>query len=266
MKFSVITAVRNNKESLSRAVTSLREQSFKDFEHIIVDGASIDGTFELIKDLADEKTKWISEPDNGIYDAINKGIKMASGEIVCLLHSDDTFAEPDVLEKAAQIFNDSQPDAVYGDLLYVSSKKKEVNSLNIEDSIKVIRWWKSGDYNYNNLRYGWMPPHPALFVKRQVYENFGMFDTSLKISADYDIILRFFWNKKISAVYLPKVITRMSVGGTSNKSIGNIITKSREDYIAMKRNGMPFPFFTLVCKNFRKLPQFLARDLSGLKG
>lgn len=261
MKFSVITAVRNNKESLTRAVASLREQSFKDYEHIIVDGASIDGTFELIKDIADEKTKWISEPDNGIYDALNKGIKMASGEIVCLLHSDDTFAETDVLEKVAQIFEENQTDAVYGDLLYVSSKTKQANILNIEDTTKIIRWWRSGNYNYNSLRFGWMPPHPALFIKRQIYENFGAFDTSLKISADYEIILRFFWNKKISAVYLPKVITRMSVGGMSNKSIGNIIQKSKEDFRAMKMNGIKFPVLTLISKNLRKLPQFLARSL-----
>jgi glycosyltransferase len=259
MKFSVITAVRNNKEALRRAVASLREQTFKDYEHLIIDGASTDGTTELIKEFADDKTKYISEPDSGIYDALNKGIKLASGDIICFLHSDDAFADSDVLGAIAKIFEEKKTDAVYGDLVYVSFKSN-ADSLNTKDPIKIIRWWKSGQYKYNSLPFGWMPPHPALFVRRQVYENFGLFDTSLKISADYEIILRFFRSKKISAAYLPKVITRMSVGGASNKSYGNIITKSREDYLAMKKYKIPFPIFTLLCKNFRKLPQFIARD------
>lgn len=259
MKFSIITAVRNNKQSLGRAVASLREQTFRDYEHLIIDGASTDGTTELIKFLADDKTKFISEPDSGIYDALNKGIKLASGEIICFLHSDDMFADSDVLEAIAKEFEEKKTDAVYGDLVYVSINSN-AESLSSKTATKVIRYWKAGQYKHRSLILGWMPPHPALFIRKEIYDNFGLFDTSLNIAADYEIVLRFFFSKKISSAYLPKVITRMSVGGVSNKSYGNIITKSREDYSAMKKHKIPFPFFTLLCKNFRKLPQFVARD------
>ena len=261
MKFSIITAVRNNKDHLRNAIASLRMQTFTNYEHIIVDGASTDGTAELIKELADEKTIWISEPDSGIYDALNKGIKMATGDVVCLLHSDDMFAEPKVLETVADVFKENEADSVYGDLLYVRPAKHENDNLHLTDTRKVVRWWRSGNYKHSSMRFGWMPPHPAFFVKRKVYQDFGGFDTSLQIAADYEIILRFLWKEKISAVYLRKVITKMTDGGASNRSLGNILIKSMEDYEAIKKNKIPFPLFTLVCKNFRKLPQFLARDL-----
>jgi len=242
-------------------MASLRMQTFHNYEHIIIDGASSDGTIDVIKELADEKTKWTSEPDSGIYEALNKRINMSSGKVICILHSDDEFAEPKVLETVADVFNSNQTDSVYGDLLYVRRPKLSTTSHHKKVTHKVIRWWRSGDFKYNSLKFGWMPPHPAFFVKRKVYEDFGGFDSSFQIAADYEIILRFLWSKKISTAYLPKVITRMTDGGASNRSIGNIIIKSMEDYSALKKNDIPFPIFTLLCKNFRKFPQFLARDL-----
>jgi glycosyltransferase len=261
MRFSIITAVRNNKDNLRNAIASLRMQTFRNYEHIIIDGASTDGTIDVIKELADEKTKWTSEPDSGIYEALNKGIKMSSGDVICLLHSDDEFAEPKILETVADVFNQYQTDSVYGDLLYVRKPKSESDTQHKRETHKVIRWWRSGEFKYKSLKFGWMPPHPAFFVKKKVYEDFGYFDPTFRIAADYEIILRFLWNKKISTAYLPKVITRMAGGGESNRSIGNIIIKSMEDYGALKKNKIPFPIFTLICKNFRKFPQFLARDL-----
>ena len=261
MRFSIITAIRNNKDHLRHAIASLRMQTFRNYEHIIIDGASTDGTIDVIKELADEKTKWTSEPDTGIYEALNKGIKMSSGDVICILHSDDEFAEPKVLETVADVFIQNNTDSVYGDLLYVRKPKSLPASHHKRDTHKIIRWWRSGEFKYKSLKFRWMPPHPAFFVKRKVYEEFGVFDPSFQIAADYEIILRFLWSKKISTAYLPKVITRMTDGGASNRSMGNIIIKSMEDYGALKKNKIPFPIFTLLCKNFRKFPQFLARDL-----
>lgn len=261
LNFSIITVVRNNKDHLRNAIASLRMQTFKNYEHIIIDGASTDGTIDVIRELADEKTRWTSEPDSGIYEALNKGIKMSSGDIICLLHSDDEFAEPEVLETVADVFEKNETDSVYGDLLYIRRQKNETAPHHKKDSHKILRYWRSGEFRFGSLKFGWMPPHPAFFVKRKVYEESGLFDSSFKIAADYEIILRFLWKKKIRTVYLPKVITRMTEGGASNRSIRNIIIKSMEDYSALKKNDMPFPIFTLLCKNFRKFPQFLARDL-----
>lgn len=276
MKFSIITAVRNNKDSLQRAVESLRVQTFRDYEHIIIDGASTDGTVEVLEQLQDDRfriesgmteresvsqgdrsfdsakgdtrtLKWISEPDNGIYDALNKGIKMASGDIIGLLHSDDLFADEFVLSKVAENFQQKNVDAVYGDLVYVHSS----------DINKAIRYWKSGEYNPKKMIYGWMPPHPAVFIKREIFSRFGYYNPDYNIAADYEMILRLLWKNKISISYLPVVLTKMSWGGASNKNFGNLLAKSKEDYIAMKKNDLPLPCFTLALKNIRKISQFI---------
>ena len=259
MTFSIITAVKNNKESLRRAITSLRAQTFKDYEHIIVDGASADGTAELIKILADEKRNWRSQPDNGIYFALNEGLKLASGKIVCLLHSDDILAKPEVLEKVAQVFEERNIDSVYSDLMYISKVKEE----NIkENKGKVIRLWKSGEFKHSSLRFGWMPPHPTLFIRKEIFEKYGLYRTDMKIASDYEMILRLFYKHKITTHYLPLTTYLMSVGGTSNKSVKNILLKSKEDLLALKLHEVPHPLITLISKNFRKLPQFMTRDLS----
>ncbi len=295
MKFSIITAVYNNKASLKKAIESLRTQSYKDFEHIIVDGASTDGTVEILRhfdklseglaqddnekqgDDYKNKLKWISEPDKGIYDAINKGINMASGDMIGLLHSDDTFTSPEVLSKIADKFSDDNIDSVYSDLVYVRDAGKEQSVEGIgQDSEKtdhsslitdyyVLRYWKSGDPSSlitrtKWIKQGWMPPHPTLFVRKAVFEKYELYDTNFKIASDYEMILRLFYKYKISSSYLPVTIYAMKTGGTSNKSLGNIFTKSKEDYLAMKMNDIPFPLFTLLCKNFRKLPQFLVKS------
>ncbi|MCX8104699.1 MAG: glycosyltransferase [Ignavibacterium album] len=411
MKISIITATKNNKAGLIRAIESVRSQTYKNVEHIIVDGGSTDGSVELIKNeqlkikhlqlkinnesqserkpesnvedlqgilsVRDDKNEdenlndysfttyndilrqaqddnepaqnnyspftnhysliSISEPDSGIYDAINKGIKMATGDVIGLLHSDDFYADEFVLERYAEAFRHSvegkaqrsfnylsrqqwrsevdaqegtklpstynqppttdnqQPiiDAVYSDLVYVRGKTKndkrktndleyiEHKALNIEYSI--IRRWKThkrvsnelsvvdsktfGEYSPFTIHYslitnhqlknGWMPPHPTLFIRREIFDKYGLYKTDMKIAADYEMILRLFWKYKISSIYLPVTTYCMTIGGASNKSLRNILIKSSEDYKAMKTHGLPSPLITLIIKNLRKLPQFL---------
>jgi len=247
---SIITAVYNNKEFLEEAINSVLSQSYPKIEYIIVDGGSKDGSVDIIRKYESKISKWISEPDNGIYDALNKGIKMATGEVIGLLHSDDIYADDRVIQKTADLFIENMCDSVYGDLVYVD--KKDIN--------KVLRYWRAENFNYNILMKGWMPPHPTFFLKRSHYEKFGSFEQSLKISADYELILRMLGKNRISTCYLPEVLIKMRIGGESNKSIPNIIRKSYEDYKALKLNSFPFPFFVLFLKNLRKLPQLFIKE------
>jgi glycosyltransferase len=222
MKISVITAVYNAKDTASEALESILEQTHPDIELIVIDGASTDGTREMLAEYADRLSVFISEPDDGIYDALNKGIAHAAGDVIGFLHADDLFADDVVLAKVAEVFVDSSVDAVYGDLVYVSKSEPD----------KVIRYWKAGEFSPEKLKAGWMPPHPTLYVRRSVYERLGAFDTSFHIAADYDCMLRFLGVGKINCHYIPEVLVRMRLGGKSNRSLANIVQKSVEDYKA----------------------------------
>ena len=246
MKFSIITAVYNNRNEISNAIDSVLLQTYKDIEYIVVDGGSTDGTQEVIATYGDRIAKFISEPDKGIYDALNKGLSLATGNVAGILHSDDLFASTSTIEKIARIFEQSGCDAVYGDLLYVSKM----------DTSKIIRNWKSKPFNVINFRHGWMPAHPTLFMKRKVYDEFGFFDLHYRIAADYDLMLRTLGTGKLACKYLPEVITRMRVGGASNKSLKNIWLKSYEDWQALRKNKMG-GLYTLFMKNVSKLKQFM---------
>ncbi|WP_337873312.1 glycosyltransferase family 2 protein [Ignavibacterium sp.] len=296
MKISIITATKNNKSGLLRAIESVRIQTYKNVEHIIVDGGSTDGTVEAINNeqltmLNDQcsmyNVQFISELDNGIYDAINKGIKLASGDVIGLLHSDDFYTDEYVLEKVLQAFQDiglEEKDksffgveAVYSDLVYVRSKakdekrKKSVSESNeyfaLSTEHSVIRKWKTQNEEFTTetqrhreILKGWMPPHPTLFLRRTVFENYGLYRTDMKIAADYEMILRLFFKSEVTSFYLPVTTYCMTIGGVSNKSLKNILRKSSEDYYAMKLHGIPFPLKTLLLKNFRKLPQFFNKS------
>lgn len=211
----------------------------------IIDGASTDGTQELLAHHRDQLATLVSEPDHGIYDALNKGVSLASGEIVGFLHADDVYAGPHVLERVAAAFSDPAVSAVYGDLEYVAQ----------DDPSRVIRHWRAGGFSPAKLRRGWMPPHPTLFLRRSLYERFGVFDLRYRIAADYDFMLRVLGGMDGEVVYLPDVLVRMRVGGASNRSLKQILRKSREDYLALRRNrmgGLP----ALAWKNLSKVPQF----------
>jgi glycosyltransferase len=247
LRFTIITAVYNNKQHIEDCIQSVVAQNYLNYEYIIIDGGSDDGTVEIIKKHEKHLSKFVSEKDNGIYDALNKGISLATGDVIVFLHSDDLFASNDVLLKAAGVFDKKNSDSVFGDLLYVSK----------DNTNKIIRYWKAGEYKHNKLLYGWMPAHPAFFVKKKVYDECGMFDTKFRIAADYDLVLRFLHKAKITAEYLPEVFVKMRTGGASNKSAGNILTKSKEDFAALRGNGFASPMLILFFKNVRKVPQFL---------
>lgn len=244
MKFSILTAVWNRAATLPDALQSLDTQTYDNYEHVVQDGGSSDGTLELLNARNDSRMRLVSETDRGIYDALNRATERATGDVVGLLHSDDFFAHAEVLTRVARVFEETGADAVYGDLEYVSAR----------DSSKVMRHWVSGPYSPEKLKRGWMPPHPSLFIKRDVITRWGAYDDSFRISADYDSILRYFSQGRISAAYLPEVLTKMRLGGASNGSVRRILKKSTEDYKAIRRNqvgGAP----TLIMKNARKVPQ-----------
>ncbi len=225
---------------------SIQGQGYRSVEHIVQDGGSTDGTLDVVSALSNPQTHIVSASDKGIYDAINKGIARASGDVIGLMHSDDYFAGRDVLEKVAQAFSDPQTQGVYGDLDYVSAA----------DTSRVVRHWKSGDFNPAKLKRGWMPPHPTLYLRRSVFENFGNYDTSYTISADYDAILRWLWTEQIRLAYIPEVLVKMRVGGESNQSLERILKKSREDYRALRSNRVG-GLGTLLFKNAGKIGQFM---------
>jgi len=248
MKISIITSVYNNKDTIAEAIESVLMQTYDDIEYIVVDGKSTDGTIDIIKQYQGKITSFVSETDEGLYDGLNKGLSLASGEVVGFLHSDDFYAHSAVIENVMKAFRSHQVDSVYGNLIYVKK----------EDTSKVVRYWNSGDFCIKKLHRGWMPPHPTFFVKRDIYRKYGIFDTNFRIAADYDIILRFLGKHKISTYYMSDVFIKMRVGGESNRSLGNIFQKSKDDFKAMRNNKVGH-LGSLFLKNISKIPQFLLR-------
>ncbi|HCQ66710.1 MAG TPA: glycosyl transferase [Rhodobacteraceae bacterium] len=248
MKISIVTVVYGAEKTIGEALESVARQSWKDIEHVVIDGASPDRTLEVIRDHERDNMVIVSEPDEGIYDALNKGYRLATGDVVGIVHADDILADHMVLERVAEAFADPEVDAVYGDLDYVAK----------EDPSRVIRHWQAGGFTRAKLRAGWMPPHPTLFLRRRVFETHGLFDTSFRIAADYDAILRYFGRAGVRSVYVPEVLVKMRVGGASNRSLRTILKKSREDYRALRKNGIG-GIGALAGKNFSKIPQFFLR-------
>lgn len=245
---SVVTAVFNRVDTVGQALASVQAQTWPAVEHIVVDGASTDGTLDVLQAQRERIAVLVSEPDDGIYDALNKGLALASGDVVGWMHSDDFYANDGVLEQVARAFADPNVDGVYGDLDYVAKDAPD----------RVIRHWRSGDYDSRRLGYGWMPPHPTLFLRRSVIERWGGFDTSFRIAADYEAILRYLGRGRIRLAYVPEVLIKMRVGGESNRSLARIARKSLEDYRALRANGVG-GLGALAWKNLGKLPQFFVR-------
>lgn len=248
IQISIITAVYNRFETVGQAIKSVQTQTHGNVQHVVIDGASRDGTLQLLQALISPASVLVSEPDEGIYDALNKGVALCSGEVIGLMHSDDFFADDRVLADVATAFADPAVDAVYGDLDYVSAR----------DTSKIIRHWRAGPYLRERLAWGWMPPHPTLFLRRRVIERWGGYDTRYRISADYDCILRYFGQGHVQAAYLPRVLVKMRVGGESNASLRKVFRKSWEDWQAMRRNriGNLGGIGSLVWKNLSKVRQF----------
>lgn len=249
MKISVVTAVYNRADTIGEAMQSVQFQTYPQVEHVVQDGGSTDGTLEEIERLSNASTSLVSEPDQGIYDAINRGIKRAKGSVVGLMHSDDIFASSRVLDKISECFADPEVDGVYGDLQYVAA----------HDPGRVIRHWRSGEYHPALLKRGWMPPHPTLYLRREVFDRLGHYDTSFSIAADYEAMLRYLSRGKIRLAYIPEVLVKMRLGGESNRSLESILRKSREDLRAIRKNKVG-GIATLAAKNLGKLGQFIIRD------
>lgn len=251
MKVSIITATYNSVDTLERTLQSVIGQSYSNIELIIIDGGSTDGTQDLVKRYADHVAYFVSEHDNGIYDAFNKGIRQATGDIIGILNSDDVLDNYTTIEEIVHTMNVSKADVLYGDLLYCKQ---------VGDDRRVVRYWKSNQFDPSSLRYGWMPPHPTLYCKREVYERIGLYDTWFRIAADYDFMLRLFGSQQYRSVYLPRVLVHMTMGGASNRNLQNLTTKSKEDYFAVRKNHIG-GLGVVVCKQVRKIWQFFRAKL-----
>jgi glycosyltransferase involved in cell wall biosynthesis len=278
MKVSLITVSYNSARTIADTLKSVQSQTYKDIEYIVVDGNSSDGTIEIVKQFLDDSqdtmqgrtegalqdlsedlsknliniasqgvvTKFLCERDKGIYDAMNKGLAMATGEVIGVLNSDDFYCSNDVIEEVVRAFQQNNADCLYGDLNYVDPL----------DTSKIVRKWRSGSFRKENFFKGWMPPHPTFFVRKTCYEKFGKFDTQFKSAADYELMLRFLFKESCSAMHLPKVMIHMRAGGVSNVSLKNRIRANREDRLAWKINGLKPKWFTLLRKPLSKLIQY----------
>lgn len=248
MKVSLITVSYNSSKTIEDTIRSVVNQTYPNIEYIIVDGASKDDTLKIIEKYKDGVSQVISEPDKGIYDAMNKGVQLASGDIVGILNSDDFYAHDKVIENIVDIFQ-SGAEGVYADLVYVDP----------DNTDKVTRKWVSGDYKKGSFKKGWMPPHPTFFVKNEVYKKFGGYSLELRSAADYEFMLRVIHKEEINLGYLPEVIVRMRAGGVSNASLSNRIKANKEDRMAWEMNGLKPGKLTMLRKPLSKVFQWVKR-------
>jgi len=246
MKVSIITPSFNSKDSIEDTIISVLSQDYSDIEYIIIDGKSTDGTLDIVKKYENKINKLISEPDNGIYDAMNKGISLATGEIIGILNSDDLYYSENVISKVVDVFNKHKVDCCWGNLLYFDNKKED----------KIVRRWRSSNYEKGLFEKGWQIPHPTFFVKKEIYEKYGTYNPSFKITGDYELILRFLEKKKIKSFFIPEFLVKMRLGGASNKNIFNIIRGNIECYKAWKINGLETNPLKLFFKPFSKIKQY----------
>ncbi len=250
MKISIITVCYNSASTIEDTIQSVAKQKYKDIEYIIVDGNSKDNTVDIIKQYDNVVSKWISEKDNGIYDAMNKGIGMATGEVIGILNADDIYTDEDVISNVIREFEDESVMGVYGDLKYVQK----------EDTSKIIRFWKSGEYKPGKFLNGWMPPHPTFYVRRSIYQKFGLYRLDMPSASDYEFMLRVIHVNQIKINYLPKVLVLMREGGKSNSSLTNRINANKDDRRAWSVNNVKPRFYTLFLKPISKILQFIIKD------
>lgn len=243
---SIITVTFNALQTLQDAYASLCAQTHTQWEWVVQDGGSSDGTQEWLESLADARINLESKKDSGIYDALNKALGRANGEWIGLLHSDDLYPHARVLQVVVEVMPGK--DAIYGDLQYVQAM----------DVTKVLRYWQSGSFSPTLLKKGWMPPHPTLFLRKEIYQQIGAFDTQFKIAADYDLILRVFQISHLKITYIPEVLMLMRQGGASSK-VSNLLAKSKEDLQVLKKHNIPFYRIVLIRKIASKLKQFIIK-------
>jgi glycosyltransferase involved in cell wall biosynthesis len=247
MKVSIITIAYNSAKTIEDTIKSVIAQDYTDIEYIVVDGASKDDTLAIINKYKSSIAKFVSEKDKGIYDAMNKGVAMATGDIIGILNSDDFYADSHVISDVVQKFQSENCDGLYADLVYVDREKLD----------KVLRVWNAGPYFHGRFLKGWMPPHPTFFVRKKCYDQFGLYSLELKSAADYELMLRFIHKHRITLAYLPRIITKMRAGGQSNITLKNRIRANMEDRMAWKMNNLRPALFTLTRKPLSKIFQFI---------
>jgi glycosyltransferase len=248
LSLSIITATYNASNTLPDCLECIAKQSV-DVEHILIDGASTDATMKIIDAHREQLAHVVSEPDEGIYDAMNKGLKLVSGDVIGILNADDFYPSDDTLVKVLGVFDDPEIEACYGDLVYVDGQNTD----------RDVRFWRSGHFDLNKFYWGWMPPHPTFFVRRSVYERYGDFNLELGSAADYEIMLRFLLKQQIKVAYIPEVLVHMRTGGVSNMSLRNRLKANQMDRKAWEVNELkPYPW-TLIAKPLRKLKQWVVK-------
>ena len=249
MKISVVTVVFNGAETIADTVASISRQSHPDIEHIVIDGGSTDGTLKIIKDSEWTPHLVISETDKGLYDAMNKGISYCSGEVIGFLNADDFYEHGEVLESVSEVFKEPEIDACYADLVYVDAN----------DLQDIKRYWTSQEYKPGLFEKGWMPAHPTFFVRKSVYEKYGGFDLRYRFQSDYELTARFMAVEEIHTRYIPEIWVRMRMGGTTNRSLSNIVKGNLESYRACKRLGLDMKPWYFITKFAMRIPQFFKR-------
>jgi len=245
LKISLITVTRNAQNTIGRCIDSVIAQNYDNLEYIVIDGASADDTVQIIRQYGQFVNHLVSEPDAGIYDAMNKGIHLATGNVIGILNADDYFAADDVLSSIAAAFDSPQFDVVYGDLNYLKSDGR------------LLRSWKSGICKYGMFNWGWMPPHPTFYCRRPAFEKYGYYNITFGTAADYELMLRFLHLNKLNANYVNKVFVNMTTGGASNKTFANRLQAWKYDFKAMGKNGVIFPLLCVICKPLRKVFQYV---------
>jgi len=247
-KVSIITVVLNGVETIENTIRSVLSQDYDNVEHIVVDGGSIDGTLEIINRYKSGIARIVSEPDNGIYDAINKGIRLSTGYIIATLNGDDVYADETIIRQMVELMQSKSLDAVYGDLVYIASN----------NSNRVVRFWKAGEYKRGAFYHGWVVPHPTFFCRKQIFERYGYFNNKLKVAADFELMLRFIEKHQIKVAYLPKVIVKMRTGGKANVLQG-IIRGNMEIINSFRLNELRLSPLFFVLKPITKILQLFKR-------
>lgn len=249
LKISIITVSYNSQSTIRQTIESVFSQNYDNIEYILIDGGSTDWTLDIVKNYKDRIGYFVSEPDKGIYDAMNKGIKAATGDIIGILNSDDFYPNERVISEVVSVFEAQRCDSLYGDLVYVK----------LSNAREIVRYWKSGPFSILKLRRGWMLPHPTFFVKKSIYDRFGLYNTELKTAADYEMILRLLYRHAIKVSYISKILVKMRIGGTSNANFYNRLKANREDGRAWKLNDLDQPMFVRLLKPLQKIRQFFLK-------
>ncbi|WP_130433479.1 glycosyltransferase family 2 protein [Rivibacter subsaxonicus] len=252
MRITVITVAYNSAATIADTLASVASQSHPDIEHIVIDGGSRDGTVELVRARGGRVARFVSEPDRGIYDAMNKGLALATGELVGFLNSDDVYADPEVLARIAHAMRSPAVDACHGDLVFVDPTRPD----------KVVRYWQSRQHERGLCARGWMPAHPTFYARREAYQRHGDYDLSFRIAADFEMCLRLLDVAGLRSAYIPEILVRMRTGGESTRSLANVLKSNREAARACVKHGLPGGAGFMLRKVVSKLPQLVRRPLA----